>query len=42
MIFILLTQRPLFAFFRAQGQLGAAARGGLHDLIEGWRPARAT
>ncbi len=35
MIFILVTQRPLFAFFRSQGDLGGAARRGFDDLVEG-------
>ena len=35
MIFILLTQRPLLALFRGEGNLGGAARGGFVDLIEG-------
>jgi hypothetical protein len=35
MIFILATQRPLFAFFRRRGDLVAAARAGFHDLIQG-------
>ncbi|MBI5782043.1 MAG: TRAP transporter permease [Rhodocyclales bacterium] len=32
LVFILLTQRPLYAFFRGQGRLGAAAIQGLRDL----------
>jgi len=35
LIFILLTQRPLFAFFRRSGQLGREARQGVHDLVSG-------
>ena len=35
LIFILLTQRPLFAWFRRQGRLGAAVRRGVDDLIAG-------
>jgi len=35
MIFILLTQRPLFAFFRKEGNLGAAVKRGFDDLIDG-------
>jgi TRAP transporter 4TM/12TM fusion protein len=35
MIFILATQRPLFAFFRRRGDLVAAARAGFDDLIQG-------
>ncbi|WP_419247688.1 TRAP transporter permease [Roseibium aggregatum] len=35
MIFILLTQRPLFAVFRREGALPAAARRGWDELIEG-------
>jgi TRAP transporter 4TM/12TM fusion protein len=35
MIFILVTQRPLFAFFRRQGDLGGAARRGFDDLVQG-------
>ncbi|TCD16683.1 TRAP transporter permease [Oricola cellulosilytica] len=35
MIFILLTQRPLFALFRREGDLGAAVRRGFHELIDG-------
>jgi TRAP transporter 4TM/12TM fusion protein len=39
LIFILLTQRPLFAYFRRGGQLGgqlaSEARQGVHDLVSG-------
>jgi TRAP transporter 4TM/12TM fusion protein len=35
MIFILLTQRPLLAIMRGERRLGAAARGGLMDLLDG-------
>ena len=35
MIFILVTQRPLFAFFRKEGNFGGACRRGFDDLIEG-------
>ncbi len=35
MIFILLTQRPLLAYFRAQGALSNAARQGGQDLFDG-------
>ncbi|MBE2295047.1 MAG: TRAP transporter permease [Phycisphaerales bacterium] len=35
MIFILLTQRPLFALFRGEGQIGAAIHRGYRDLVEG-------
>ncbi|SLN51264.1 DctM-like transporters [Roseivivax jejudonensis] len=35
MIFILLTQRPLMALFRGQGQYATAARNGVVDLIDG-------
>ncbi|GAB4389912.1 TRAP transporter permease [Albidovulum sp.] len=35
MIFILLTQRPLLAVLRGEGELGAAFTGGVTDLIEG-------
>jgi TRAP-type uncharacterized transport system fused permease subunit len=35
MIFILATQRPLFAFFRRRGDLVAAARAGFDDLVQG-------
>jgi TRAP transporter 4TM/12TM fusion protein len=35
MIFILLTQRPLMALMRGEGRLGAAARAGATDLLEG-------
>ncbi|MEZ5904496.1 MAG: DUF3394 domain-containing protein [Geminicoccaceae bacterium] len=35
MIFILVTQRPLFAFFRRQGDFGGAARQGFDDLVQG-------
>ena len=35
MIFILLTQRPLFAIFRGEGTLPAAMRRGWHELIDG-------
>ncbi len=35
MVFILLTQRPLFALFRGEGQIGAAIHRGYNDLVEG-------
>jgi len=35
MIFILLTQRPLFALFRGEGRIGAALRRGYNDLVDG-------
>ncbi|GIX28236.1 MAG: C4-dicarboxylate ABC transporter [Burkholderiales bacterium] len=35
MIFILLTQRPIQAFFRGQGGYGTAALQGLKDLVKG-------
>lgn len=35
MIFILLTQRPLFAFFRGMGDFGGEIRRGFADLIDG-------
>lgn len=35
MIFILVTQRPLFAFFRKEGDMAGAIRRGFDDLIEG-------
>ncbi len=35
LIFILVTQRPLFAFFRKTGHLGAATLHGLQDLTTG-------
>ena len=35
MIFIMLTQRPLQAYFRKEGNFGAAVREGVGDLIEG-------
>lgn len=35
MIFILLTQRPLFAFFRGLGDLSGEVRRGFADLIDG-------
>ncbi|SLN61569.1 TRAP transporter permease [Oceanibacterium hippocampi] len=35
MIFILLTQRPLFAFFRKEGDLGGQIKRGSVELIEG-------
>jgi len=35
LILIMLTQRPLFAWFRRGGQLGAAARHGVRDLVSG-------
>jgi len=35
MIFILLTQRPLMALYRNQGNFGAAIRRGFFDLIDG-------
>lgn len=35
LIFILVTQRPLFAFFRKTGHYGEAARQGFQDLVTG-------
>jgi TRAP transporter 4TM/12TM fusion protein len=35
MIFILLTQRPLFALFRGEGQYGAALAAGWKDFVDG-------
>ena len=35
MMFILITQRPLFAFFRKQGDLSAETRRGFTELVEG-------
>lgn len=35
MIVILLTQRPLFALFRGQGEFGAAFRRGFDDTVDG-------
>ncbi|MFD0980871.1 TRAP transporter permease [Tropicimonas aquimaris] len=35
MIFILLTQRPIEAIFRGEGNLGGALRNGVRELIEG-------
>ena len=35
MIVIMLTQRPIIAFFRGQSELGAAFRQGWDDLVEG-------
>jgi len=35
LMFILVTQRPLFAFFRGSGKYGAGARQGLTDLYNG-------
>ena len=35
MMFILVTQRPLFALFRGQGGVGAAVKQGVQELIEG-------
>ncbi|MHA3916427.1 TRAP transporter permease [Halovulum sp. GXIMD14793] len=35
MIFILVTQRPLMAMFRNEGNIGAAITGGVADLIDG-------
>ncbi|WP_370321529.1 TRAP transporter permease [Oricola sp.] len=35
MIFILLTQRPLLAMFRGEGEMGAAVRRGWDELIDG-------
>ena len=35
LIFILVTQRPLFAFFRGTGQFGDAVREGFQDLFSG-------
>jgi TRAP-type uncharacterized transport system fused permease subunit len=35
LMFILVTQRPLFAFFRGHGALGEAAKHGFHDLFSG-------
>ncbi len=35
LIFILVTQRPLFAWFRSHGHAGAAFKQGWHDLYDG-------
>ncbi len=35
LVFVMLTQRPLFALFRRAGDLGAAAKAGFDQLIEG-------
>ena len=35
LMFILVTQRPLFAYFRGQGEFAAAARQGFQDLFDG-------
>ena len=35
MIFVLLTQRPLFAFFRKVGDVGSELRAGFTDLLDG-------
>ncbi len=35
MIFILVTQRPLFAFFRKVGDVGGELRAGFQDLLDG-------
>ncbi len=35
LMFILVTQRPMIAFFRQHGDLGAAARQGFQDLLDG-------
>jgi TRAP transporter 4TM/12TM fusion protein len=35
LMFILVTQRPLFAYFRGQGELVAAGRQGFKDLFDG-------
>ncbi|PKO34375.1 MAG: C4-dicarboxylate ABC transporter [Betaproteobacteria bacterium HGW-Betaproteobacteria-7] len=35
LMFILVTQRPLFAFFRGQGQFSVATRQGFQDLFDG-------
>jgi TRAP transporter 4TM/12TM fusion protein len=35
LIFVMLTQRPLFALFRRAGHLGAAAKAGFDELVEG-------
>ena len=35
MVFVMLTQKPIMAFFRGQGRLGAAARQGFVDLLDG-------
>ncbi|WP_449191495.1 TRAP transporter permease, partial [Thauera sp.] len=35
LMFILVTQRPLFTLFRGTGALGAATRQGFHDLLSG-------
>ena len=35
MIFIMLTQRPIQAYFRRQGEYGAAIRRGFSDLVDG-------
>ncbi len=35
MVFILLTQRPLFALFRRRGEIGAALKQGYAELVDG-------
>ena len=35
MVFILLTQRPLFAYFRGEGDLNGQIRRGWHELLDG-------
>jgi len=35
LMFILVTQRPLFAYFRGQGEFSAATRQGFQDLFDG-------
>ncbi len=35
MVFVMLTQKPIMAFFRGRGHLAAAARQGLVDLVDG-------
>jgi len=35
MMFIVVTQRPVLAFFRGHGELGSAAREGIEDLFKG-------
>lgn len=35
MIFVMLTQKPIIAWFRGRGELGQAARQGVLDLIDG-------
>jgi TRAP-type uncharacterized transport system fused permease subunit len=42
MIFVMLTQRPLMALLRGQGDLVRRRRGASRTSSPGWKPARAT